>query len=130
MRLRRGIPLWPALTLTKIHRRDGTHCPHCGAPATTVQHRGRRGSGGSNEAERPSNGIGLCFAANDADANEAGVRPEFEAMGWSLSRYEEPTAVAFYDVTTMRWWALDDQWGRRPSTGRSTGVSKPVDHNI
>lgn len=81
-----------------------------------MQHRIRRGSGGSNEAERPSNGIGLCFAANDADANLAGVRPVFERFGWSVSRYDDPSAVPVFDQMAGEWWMLADDWTRRPAT--------------
>lgn len=108
--------MWPPLSLDKIHGRDGGRCPHCGAPADTVQHRQRRGSGGSNEAERPSNGIGLCWAANDADANVAGVRELFEVRGWSVSRYDDPAEVPVWDAWSGRWWMLTDTWTRRLAT--------------
>lgn len=111
-RLRRGVPLWPRATLAKIVERDGPACPHCGLPATTIQHRSRRGSGGSNGAERPSNIIGLCWMGNDSDANEAGVRPVFELYGWSVSRYDDPAEVPVFEAWSGLWLRLDDAWGR------------------
>lgn len=113
-KLRRGEPLWPALTRVKIVRRDGAHCLHCGTDiGLTIQHRLRKGAGGSNEAEQPSNGIMLCGLFN------VGMTQDSEAMtlalfyGWAVSAYDEPSERPVLDVTTGQWWLLDNAWGRR-----------------
>lgn len=108
--------MWPVLTRDKIVRRDGEYCPHCGATnSLTIQHRIRKGAGGSNDAERPSNGIMLCWAFNVAIEQDADQAAYARSCGWKLTTADDPTAVPVYDATTGDWWLLDDGWNRRPA---------------
>lgn len=117
VRLSKGEPLWPRLTRPKIARRDGDYCPHCGATdGLTVQHRRRKGSGGNNDGERPSNGIILCWAMNDAEANTPAGRALAARYGWGLRQHEEPSEVPVFDAMTATWWMLADDWTRREPT--------------
>lgn len=116
VKLRRGIPLWPALTRTKITRRDyqgQAYCLHCGTTEDlTIQHRYRKGAGGSNAAERPSNGVMLCWTLNTQMEQNATVAALALEYGWKLTGADDPTEAAVYDAVTGLWWLLSDQWTR------------------
>lgn len=113
----RGVDLPPRLTLARITARDGEHCLHCGrSDSLTVQHRRRKGAGGSHDGERPSNGIGLCWALNDAEANTPAGRALAARYGWGLRQHEEPSEVPVFDAMAATWWMLADDWTRRPAT--------------
>lgn len=107
-------PKWPALTVAKLAVRDGRYCLHCGTTETlTVQHRGVKGSGGRRSADRPSNGVILCWALNVALEQDAGLAAWAEARGWKLSSHSDPTQERVLDATTGIWYMLDDEMGRR-----------------
>lgn len=71
--------------------------------------------GGSRAAERPSNGLMLCWWLNDALERDADVKAAGLAYGWAVSAYTDPATVPFFDVTTGSWWRLDDEWNRWPA---------------
>lgn len=107
------MPKWAKLTVAKLAARDGRHCLHCGTTDTlTVQHRGVKGMGGRNSAERPSNGIIICWELNvAAEANQAYAEMCL-AHGWKISTHADPTQIPVYDATTGSSWLLNDDFGR------------------
>ncbi len=101
--------LWPKLTVARLALRDGARCAHCGAvDGLTVQHRGIRGMGGSPAAERPSNGLILCWALNTAIAADAEVAAFAEARGWAISQWADPLEVPVWDEPDGAWYRLGD----------------------
>lgn len=99
--------------MARIARRDGLRCIHCGTTdALTCQHRGVKGTGGRNSAERPSNGIILCWALNVAIEQDAELAAWAEEMGWKISTHADPTTIAVYDTTEAAAFLLDDAWNR------------------
>lgn len=117
---RRGVPLWPVMTLADVVARDGPLCPHCGRPANQRQHRANRGAGGSNERERPSNIIAFCDL-NTALEQDAALAAWARDAGWKLRSTDDPTRVAYWDHPTQAWVLLDDHGGRRIVAGRDDG---------
>lgn len=104
---------WRPLTVALIAARDGRHCPHCGTELDlTAQHRGVKGMGGRRSADRPSNGIILCWWANWAAEALADFAAYAIRKGWKISPNDDPERVPVFDATTGRWYRLDDQWGR------------------
>lgn len=109
-------PKWPPLSVAKLALRDGRYCLHCGTTeALTVQHRGVKGSGGRNSADRPSNGVILCWALNVALEQDAGLAAWAEGLGWKISSHADPTQLPVTDATTGLVWLFDDQYGRSPA---------------
>lgn len=105
---------WPKPTVARLSRRDGAHCPHCGATVgLVVQHRANRGMGGSPELDRPSNVHLLCWAFNDIIERDADAAAYARAYGWKLQPWGDPLTTPFLDVLTGFWWLLDDDGGRR-----------------
>lgn len=103
------------LTVAALGQRDwGRRCWHCHeTEGVGVQHRGAKGMGGSNEAERPSNGIVLCNLFNGAVEADPDAASLAAAYGYKISRWVDPSSVPVYDALTGTWWRLDDDMGRR-----------------
>lgn len=109
-----SVPSWPVITKAKLTRRDGAGCWHCGdTETTTVQHRGVKGAGGRRSAERPSNGLLLCWAVNVALEQDAGLAEYGRAMGWKLSSHDDPAEVSAWDETSQTRWRLADDYTRQ-----------------
>lgn len=107
---------WPTLTVALIARRDGRRCLHCGVvDGLTAQHRAVRGLGGRRSADRPSNGIILCWALNNAVETDAALAAWARARGWKVSTHADPTQVPVLDGITGDWWLLDDNWHKVPA---------------
>jgi len=106
----------PLLSVARLARRDGgpqPYCLHCGVEeGLGVQHRGVKGMGGSNTAERASNGIILCNLFNVAIEMDAAAAEFAIAYGWKVSRWADPQTIPVYDSRTGYWWALRDDWTR------------------
>ena len=88
-------------------------CFHCGDTGETLvpQHRSNRGMGGGGD-DLPSNIIVLCSWANFALESD----PEFALLGrdygWKLSKWEDPTKEAVFDLFRGVWVFLDNDFGR------------------
>lgn len=104
----------PNLTVDRLAARDGRRCAHCGIEVNlTVQHRANRGMGGRRSAERMSNGIILCWAANTALESHAAAAAYARECGWKVSKHADPSEVPVWDAVDQCWWLLDDEGGKR-----------------
>lgn len=86
---------------------------HCGATeGLGVQHRAGKGMGGSNRAERPSNGVILCNLLNSALEQDADLAAWAEDHGWKLPRHADTEARPFWDYPSQQWVQPLDDWRR------------------
>lgn len=103
----------------KYLRRDHGRCYHCGIQDDTLipQHRRGRGMGGSKS--KSSNGaaniITFCSAANQLLEQDADFRFEAKRFGWSLESWQSPDFEPVFDVSTSRWWILENDGSRHPA---------------
>ena len=106
-------PKRPPLTVAKLAVRDGRRCIHCGTTeALTTQHRGVKGTGGRRSAERPSNGVILCWSFNvDIEAN-AELAAWAIQCGWKISTHADPAKMRVWDANELAWFMLADDFTR------------------
>lgn len=102
-----------------VHERDQGRCCMCGAEATDVHHRRRKGMGGSALLEQPSNLVTLCGLGNTSGHHGwAHQNPEqANQYGWVLYAYEVPAETpVFY---RGGWVLLSDDGSRTPYLGET-----------
>lgn len=105
---------WPALTVAKLERVAGRRCWHCGTTeALTVQHRAVKGHGGRRSADRPSNGLLLCWGFNTLIESDAAAAAYARDSGWKISTHADPAQVPAFDVNTGLAYLIADDFTRR-----------------
>lgn len=108
-----AVPKWPALTVAKLSKVAGRRCWHCGDTETpTVQHRAVKGTGGRRSADRPSNGLILCWAFNCLIESDATAAELARANGWKISTHSDPAKVPAFDVNTGLTYLIADDFTR------------------
>lgn len=97
-----------------VRERDGGRCMICGAEATDVHHRRRKGMGGSALLEQPSNLVTLCGLGNTSGHHGWAHQNPDEAhyIGWLLYDFEPAAETPVYILG--EWFLLDDEGGKTP----------------
>ena len=98
----------------KYLKRDSGRCYHCGIDDDTLvpQHRATRGLGGSKEADIPSNIITFCSLANGLIESNSYWQAQARMLGWKISKWQTPSENPVYDMSTQKWYLLDDEFNR------------------
>jgi len=89
----------------------------CGAEATDVHHRRRKGMGGSALLEQPSNLLTLCGLGNTSGHHGWAHQNPDQANQYGLVLYEFEVPAETPVLTPDGWFLFDDLGSRIPYTG-------------
>jgi 5-methylcytosine-specific restriction protein A len=104
----------------------GGRCVGCGSPDITVQHRRRRGMGGSKDPaiSTPANGLPLCGHGTAGCHGWTEHNPTTaNLLGWALTVGEDQLVAPWWSRFGWRVWTVEDIVDRVP--GSLPGESLP-----